>query len=184
MSLVHCGRRCGYPLNWPVGDVRAAVKHVKDHAKTAAVCFMRRICWLVRDYIAAGYLPVACGGSVGPAWARNRAGRPSRSVGETELDPKKINWRNAPLHAHTPADQRGRRTVGRGFSPTLRRVNRSSPSKVVCSLSYQGDFKRKGFQGDFTTTVAGGNRQHRPVGWTRNCPTATQLKVVASSPAQ
>ena len=84
MSLVHCGRRCGYPLNWPVGDVRAAVKHVKDHAKTAAVCFMRRICWLVRDYIAAGYLPVACGGSGGPAWARNRAGRPSRSVGETQ----------------------------------------------------------------------------------------------------
>ena len=72
------------PLNWPVGDVRAAVKHVKDHAKTAAVCFMRRICWLVRDYIAAGYLSVACGGSGGAAWARNRAGRPSRSVGETQ----------------------------------------------------------------------------------------------------
>ena len=72
-----------YPLNWPVdGDVRAAAclhDDVKDHDKTAAVCFMRRIGWLVRDCIAAGYLPVACGASVGPAWARNRAGRPSRS---------------------------------------------------------------------------------------------------------
>ena len=89
--------------------------------------------------------------------------------------------------AHTPC------TARRPAGETHRRT-RILPHFTACrsEFSFEScvfpefpmDFKRKGFQGDFTTAVAGGNRQHRPVGWTRNCPTATQLKVVASSPAQ
>ena len=34
MSLVHCGRRCGYPLNWPIGPVSRLSSLSSAHNKT------------------------------------------------------------------------------------------------------------------------------------------------------
>ena len=100
-------------------------------------------------------------------------------VGKIKLDPKfEIGGTHRPrAHALHRSPTSGGDAPSNEDSPPLYGVSIGVLLRKLCvppisKTMPRHNGKRKGFQGDFTTAVAGGNRQHRPVGWTRNCPTS------------